>query len=174
MKKIFLLIAVLFSIVTFAQTPQGFTYQAVATDQTGSPYSNTNIVVRASILSGTITGTQEWIEEHLVQTDAWGLFTIDVGTQVNTGGVQVSFSDIDWGNNGPFYLKIDIDPGNTGSFLFMGTSRLMSVPYALFSGSSNNPQLRSSRSCGQDGLDGVMVRTLLVLKVHWSGQGYWS
>ena len=156
MKKIFLLIAVLFSTVTFAQTPQGFTYQAVATDQTGSPYSNTNIVVRASILSGTITGTQEWIEEHLVQTDAWGLFTIDVGTQVNTGGVQVSFSDIDWGNNGPFYLKIDIDPGNTGSFLFMGTSRLMSVPYALFSGSSNNPGVPGPQGpAGQDGLDGV-------------------
>ena len=156
MKKIFLLLAVLFSTVTFAQTPQGFTYQAVATDQTGSPYSNTNIVVRASILSGTITGTQEWIEEHLVQTDAWGLFTIDVGTQVNTGGVQVSFSDIDWGNNGPFYLKIDIDPGNTGSFLFMGTSRLMSVPYALFSGSSNNPGVPGPQGpAGQDGLDGV-------------------
>ena len=110
MKKTFLVIALLFSTITFAQAPQGFTYQAVATDQTGSPYSNTNIVVRATILSGTITGTQEWIEEHLVQTDAWGLFTIDVGTQVNSGGTQLFFSDIDWGNNGPFYLKIDIKP----------------------------------------------------------------
>ena len=105
MKKIFFVIAVLFSAISFAQTPQGFTYQAVATDQTGSPYSNTNIVVRATILSGTISGTQEWVEEHLVQTDAWSLFTLHVGTQANSGGVQVSFSDIDWGNNGPFFLK---------------------------------------------------------------------
>ena len=49
-----------FSTFAFAQTPQGFTYQAVTTSLSGSPYNNTNIDVRASIISGTINVTVEW------------------------------------------------------------------------------------------------------------------
>ena len=108
MKKVSLFVCLLISLFSFSQTPQGFTYQAVATDFTGAPYSNTNINVKASIISGSISGILEYEEEHLITSDAWGLFTIDIGTQIQTGGIQTSFSNVDWGNNGPYYLKFEI------------------------------------------------------------------
>lgn len=117
-----------------AQTPQAFNYQGIARDNKGNAITNKNISLRLSILSGSATGTAEYVETHAVTTDAFGLFTLPVG-----GGsvVSGSFSNISWGANTKF-LKVEMDPAGGTSYLFMGTSQLLSVPYALYSEKSGN------------------------------------
>ncbi|MGK4566430.1 hypothetical protein [Flavobacterium sp. 3HN19-14] len=56
-----------------------------------------------------------------------------------------AFNTVDWAN-GNSYLKIEL---NTGSgYIDMGTTQFMSVPYALFAGSSTN-QLPNGTMPGQ-------------------------
>jgi hypothetical protein len=55
------------------------------------------------------------------------------------GGVLVSgnFSTIDW-SAGPYFLEVEFDPAGGASFTSMGTSQLLSVPYALYAETSGN------------------------------------
>jgi hypothetical protein len=43
--------------------------------------------------------------------------------------LQEHFSNIDWGN-GIYYLGIELNTGN--GYVAMGTTQLLSVPYALY------------------------------------------
>lgn len=110
--------------------PQGISYQAVARGPFGNELPNAGLVVRAGILSGNINGTLVWEEEHPVSTDEFGLFSLVIGNGISTGaGSSETFAAIAWGEESHF-LKISIDTGN-GTFLDMGTSQFLSVPYAL-------------------------------------------
>jgi len=137
MKKI---LSILFSILTLtviAQVPQGVGYQGVATDANGIELVNQSISIRASVLSGSASGTIEWEETHATSTDTFGLFTITIGQGTNTGnGVQADFADISWGTN-TYFLKIEMDVNGGTNYAFMGTNQMMSVPYALYAESAN-------------------------------------
>ena len=99
---------ILQGVFTFAQAPQKFSYQAVAVDAAGNELQNAPICIRASILKSSFNGQAEWVENFpAISTDDFGLFTIDIGDGVVTGGAQSSFSDIKWGENKHF-LKIEI------------------------------------------------------------------
>ena len=63
MKKL-LIFLFLSPFLSFSQIPNGVSYQAVATDLNGVELVNQNISIKASILSGTVTGNQEYVEEH--------------------------------------------------------------------------------------------------------------
>ena len=134
MKRFFLLTALIFSCsFLFAQVPQLFTFQAVATDDNGVELADQDLLVRAIILSGPQGATSEWIEVHSTKTDEFGLFTINVGSMPNVGGMQANFADIAWGD-APHFLRIELDLTMTGSnFVFVDTKPLFSVPYALHS-----------------------------------------
>jgi len=63
-----------------------------------------------------------------VNTDAFGLFNLVVGA----GAVQSgSMATIYWGMDN-YYLKVDMDVTGGTNFLTMGTTQLLSVPYALY------------------------------------------
>jgi len=134
MKRILLfLLTVHCSLLTlFSQAPQGFNYQAVARDGSGTVLPDANLTIRIGILAGSEPGTLVWQEEHAVSTNAFGLFTLVIGdpSAIRTGGTATLFTDIDWASDS-HYLAVDLDPG-TG-YQEMGTTKLMSVPYALFS-----------------------------------------
>jgi hypothetical protein len=56
---------------------------------------------------------------------------------VGKGSVQAgTFNTIDWSAHS-YYLKIEVDPNNGTDFTSMGTSQLLSVPYALYAASSD-------------------------------------
>jgi hypothetical protein len=78
-------------------------------------------------------GTIFWKELHsTVMTNSFGLFTLVVGTGTRqTESTVATFSLIDWSIT-PKYLKTEIY--YSGSWKDMGTSQLMSVPYAMTSG----------------------------------------
>lgn len=125
---ILLFILATLTITVKAQSPQAINYQAVARDNSGNPLTNRNIGVRVGILSGSSTGTSVYSETHNVTTNQFGLFNIEIGRGVVQSGV---FAQINWGSNTHF-AKIDIDQNGGTNYQFVGTSQMLSVPYALY------------------------------------------
>ncbi len=136
MKKnyLLLLIAIFSCTIVFAQVPQAVPYQAVARNNAGNLIANQNISVRLSILNSTAAGPVVFQEKHTVTTNQFGLFTVNLGQGTLLSG---TFSGVNWAVNAK-YLKVEFDPNGGNSFINMGTSQLLSVPYALFSGNSAN------------------------------------
>jgi hypothetical protein len=102
------------------QTPGSFNYQAVLRSGEGVPLSNTNASIELILLQGSATGSEVYSETHSVTTNAYGLVNLEVGAENPD-----RFSSIDWAN-GPYFIKIIVNG------IEMGTSQLMSVPYALY------------------------------------------
>jgi hypothetical protein len=118
----------LFTLVVNAQTPpNAFNYSAVARNAAGQPIATTTIGIQIAILKTSPTGVSQYSENHFVNTDAFGLFNLVIGA----GAVQSgSMTTIDWSNDN-YYLKVDMDAIGGTNFLTMGTTQLLSVPYAL-------------------------------------------
>jgi len=115
-----------------AQVPQALKYQAVARDVNGDLLTNQNVSFRMSILQGSASGTAVYVEIHNSTTNDFGLVNLEIGNGTVVSG---DFSAIDWGNNS-HYIKIEMDPAGGTLYQPMGTSQLLSVPYALQSGNS--------------------------------------
>lgn len=106
--------------------PQAFNYSAVARNAAGQPIASATIGIQISILKGSTTGTVQYSENHFVNTDAFGLFNLVIGS----GAVQSgSMAAITWSNDN-YYLKVGMDANGGTNFLTMGTTQLLSVPYA--------------------------------------------
>ena len=128
MKKLFTLVLIAaFSMILFAQAPQKLSYQAVIRKSSGGLVTSQAIGMRISILQGSATGAAVYVETHTPTTDANGLATIEIG-----GGILVSgsFATINWSGS-TYYLKTETDPSGGTSYTIVGTSQLLSVPYAL-------------------------------------------
>jgi hypothetical protein len=148
MKKSFVLIAsVLFSFMLQAQSPAGFSYQAAVRDNAGSILSSQAVSFRLSVLQGSVSGGTSYQETQTVTTNSLGLVTLVVGTGTVSAG---NFSAINWGN-GPYFLQVELAIGNA-AFQLMGTSQMMSVPYALYAataGSAPAPSYYELKSFNQ-------------------------
>ncbi len=124
MRNLFLILFTLLSIsMIFAQAPEKMHYQAVIRDAGGNLISNKTVGIRLSILQQSATGTSVYTETQAPSTNANGLISIEIG-----GGT--GFSAIDW-TKGPFYLKTETDPTGGTNYSIIGTSQLLSIPYAL-------------------------------------------
>lgn len=118
-----------------AQAPQSFNYQGVARNASGVPYANQQLSIRASVITGTPGGATEYSETRTVSTNAFGLFNIQIGSAgatVNSG----SFAGINW-SLGIKYLKTEISI-NAQPYVNLGTTQILSVPYALHSKESKD------------------------------------
>ena len=125
---------VLIAVCILAQTPQAFKYQAVARDNAGNVLLIQNVSFRMTILQGDLPGTAVYSETHQVTTNEMGLVTIEVGRGTPVSG---SFETINWRVT-PCFMKTEIDPQGGTAYIEMGTSEILSVPYALHSGSSSS------------------------------------
>ena len=130
MKKTLLLPLIVFLSVlsSFAQAPQSFKYQGAIRNASGEELTNQNVKVRASILTGTVDGTSIYTETHSTTTNDFGLVSLEIGKGTPILG---SFESIEWGVN-PAFLKIEVDPTGNDNYILMGSSQLLSVPYALY------------------------------------------
>jgi hypothetical protein len=136
MKKLITILSML-PLLIMAQAPQGFTYQGVATDNNGFELQNQTISIQASILSSSATGTTVWQETHTTSTDTFGLFSVVIGEGTSTnGGSSATFQEIDWGAASHF-MKVEIDVNGGTNYVHVGTSQMMSVPYALYAENIN-------------------------------------
>lgn len=124
------LIMTCIGISAYTQTvPPSTSYQAVARDGDGEILINANLGVRASILEGSFDGALSWEETHSVQTNEFGLFSLEIGLGSSTGaGSSASYIEVDW-PNADHFLMIEIDPGD-GIYELIGVSQLLAVPYA--------------------------------------------
>lgn len=131
MKKIILLLALSLSFLNVIQAqnaPNAFNYSAVARNVDGLPISSTTIGIQIDILKTSPTGTSQYSENHFVKTDEYGLFNLVIGAGAIQSG---SIATIDWSNDN-YFLKVGMDTKGGTNFLTMGTTQLLSVPYALY------------------------------------------
>lgn len=131
-KLIFSIACYLIGFSLYAQVPKAFSFQGVAFDTNGNPVADKNIAIKAEILKNSPTGNVDYSETHSTTTNSNGLYSLSIGFGIATTGV---FDMIDW-STGHKYLSISIDPNGGTNFMPMGVSQLLSVPYALVSGSS--------------------------------------
>ena len=120
----FLLIA---TMITAQSAPDAFKYQAVARDASGVVIGNQSVSFQISILEGSVSGTSVYSETHDANTNSFGLVNLEIGNGTATSG---DFSGIDWSADS-YFLQVEMDAAGGTNFQLMGTSQLMSVPYAL-------------------------------------------
>ncbi|MBN1340700.1 MAG: hypothetical protein JXA03_15330 [Bacteroidales bacterium] len=118
----------------FSQPPQAFKYQAVVRNAAGDLIADQNVSFRVSIRDGSPTDAVLYQEIHSAITNQFGLANLLIGEGTPVSG---DFTSIDWGS-AEKYLKMECDPAGGTAYVEMGTSKLQSVPYALFAGRSND------------------------------------
>ncbi|HLP54632.1 MAG TPA: tail fiber domain-containing protein [Fluviicola sp.] len=123
-----LLGCVAFVAASFAQAPEGFKYQAVVRNTSNNIITNQAVGIRMTIQQGSIGGTTVYSESFSETTNAYGLVNLEIGTGTVISG---SFSAVNWAN-GPFFMETAIDLAGGNNYVVMGTSQLLSVPYALY------------------------------------------
>ena len=130
------LILIALTISLFPQPPQKMSYQAVIRNSSGQLVSNHAVGMRISILQGSATGIVVYSETYnpVPQTNVNGLVTVEIGSGTPSTG---TFPSINW-SNGPYFLKTEADPSGGTGYSIVGTSQLLSVPYALLSKSTEN------------------------------------
>jgi hypothetical protein len=125
---IFLIISVLAQHVA---PPPFFNYQAIAKDGSGNILANQTINLRLSILDSipTVGSNIIFAETQSIITNADGLFNVEVGR------VNQSLDTLNWRKGMKFFqLEMDITGGT--SFVLVGKTQLISVPYSIHSHSS--------------------------------------
>lgn len=134
-----------------AQAPQHISYQAVVRNAQGAIVSNAGVTVRFSIHDGSAGGNIVFQEVHPLTTNQFGLVTTTIGSG-NASGIS-NLANVNWGN-GDKYLQTEIDPTGGSTYIDMGTSQLMSVPYALFAGNAVNGTTGPTGANGTNGATG--------------------
>ncbi len=133
MKTILTLLLAALALVTLAQ-PQKINYQAIALGSNGKPLKNTAVALRLSVLDSAANGTVLYTETQPVTTDAGGQFSVYLGTGTSTAG---TFASLPWANGNDKFLKVEMDAQGGTNYQVMGTTQLVSVPYAMAAGTAN-------------------------------------
>ena len=152
MKKILVSLVAIATIAltSFGQAPEGFKYQAVVRDAGNLILNNQDVGMRLTIQQGSPGGTAVYTETFGITTNTYGLVNLAIGAGTVVSG---DFTTIDW-SAGSFFIETAVDITGGITYVVMGTSQLMSVPYALYAKTSGNgagPQ----GPVGNNGADGV-------------------
>jgi len=175
MKNIYsFIIVLLLTMISYAQVPQGISYQAIAFDGSNNPVVSSNVALQISILDTSISGTTVYVETHTAMTNSLGLFNLNIGQGTAITG---AFATIDWANNNKF-LKVELDPAGGTSYTSVGTNQLMTVPYAMMAGNvdTSNLSYNSIKSGGQTGKLIVVYTDTNAYGFYQNSNasGYWS
>lgn len=131
--SIFAILILLITHTALAQAPLKFNYQGIARNSTGQPIASQNLGLRITIHDGSASGTTVYQETMSTTTNAYGLYTASIGTGTVVSGTMAG---INWAS-GNKYMQVEIDPAGGTTYTDMGTTQLLSVPYALYAASSN-------------------------------------
>lgn len=113
---------------TQAQAPAKFNYQGIARTSAGQPLASQAVSMRISIMDGTPTGTVVYKETQSAVTNAFGLYNVSIGSGTPETGTMET---VDWAS-GEKYIKVELDPTGGTTYADLGTSQLLSVPYAMY------------------------------------------
>jgi hypothetical protein len=117
-----------------AQAPHAFKYQAVIRNSVGKVLVEKSIGIKISLVKDNINGSSVFSESFNVKTNKFGAINLDIGTGTVISG---NFSTIDWGA-GSYFIQIAVDENGETNYTVIGTSQLMSVPYALYAEKAGN------------------------------------
>ncbi|MCH8317289.1 MAG: hypothetical protein IIA88_02130, partial [Bacteroidetes bacterium] len=131
MKTLFIICVIFLNLsnLCLSQTPQFFKYQAIASDKDGKVLTNKRISLRVNIIEGSASGVVVYSETHSETTNRLGMVYIPLGSGKIVKG---DFTSIDWSSNS-FYIQIEMDEKGGKAYQMMGTPRLFSVPYSMYS-----------------------------------------
>lgn len=133
---------------TNAQAPQGMNYQGVVRDSNGAPLkAGIPVSLRFTIHDSSSTGTEVFTETSQTTTNQFGLVTTVIG---NSGNLAT----INWGN-GAKYLEVEVALNGSSTYTDMGTTQLVSVPYALYAANSNSGPPGATGDAGPTGPSGA-------------------
>ncbi|MFY0686332.1 MAG: tail fiber protein [Cyclobacteriaceae bacterium] len=118
-----LFICLLFiSKLAHAQNEQkGFSFQGYARDFSGAAYSSSNITAQFSIYPE--GESVEYSEEQALTTDAYGVFSAEIGTET-----PVDFAAIDFSSK-KYFMQVEVKVSG-GDYVEISNTELLSVPYA--------------------------------------------
>ncbi len=154
MKKLSYLVVCLLLIcisIANAQPPQAIPYQAVVRGNSGSIIANQTVALRIIIRDSIASGTIVFSERHATSTNQFGLVTVNIGSGNVLSG---NFENIHWEKNDKF-LQVEIDTAGGTNYANMGTTQMLSVPYALFS--------RSSKYSDSTNFNGILYNTPFIM-----------
>lgn len=112
-----------------AQAPKMFNFQGVARDASGKVVANAEVGYSFNIHEGSPAGQSVFAKEGYATTNSSGIFNVTIGT------TAAPLPDLPWSSKS-YYLQVGVDAdGATNGFTFVdvGTTQLLSVPYALYS-----------------------------------------
>jgi len=119
------LAAIVVTAGVWAQSPEKISYQAVIRNSSNQLITNQAVGIRISILQGSVSGTVVYSETFTPATNANGLISVEIGG-------AAGFNAINWAN-GPYFIKTETDPAGGVNYTIVGTSQILSVPYAIHS-----------------------------------------
>jgi len=130
MKKIFITFTIILTVLITinGQSPLGFNYQAVVRDSAGEIVADKTVGMRISLLKQSTEGEIVYSETFTPSTNEFGLVNIVIGSGVPQEG---SFNDIDW-SSADYFINVGVDVSGGSDYIDMGTSQLLSVPYAQY------------------------------------------
>jgi hypothetical protein len=120
--------------IGFSQAPQKFKYQAVVRNNQGNILQNQIVSVRVAIVQNNPSGFEVYSETHKPTTNQFGLINLVIGDGTVLSG---DMAGIDWSSD-EYFLKIGIDITGGSTYVLLGTSQLLSVPYALYAEKAGN------------------------------------
>jgi hypothetical protein len=116
------------------QAPNSFKYQAVIRNTSGIIIANKPVGVRISILQDNSSGSSVYTETHVITTNSYGIVNLNIGEGTVVLG---SFSGINWGAHSHF-AKVEINETGGSNYVEIGTTPLLSVPYAKYAKKAGN------------------------------------
>ena len=114
----------------YSQVPLAIPYQAVARDNSGNILANQTISLRFSIIDNHLTGPVLYSETHSVTTNGLGLFSLSIGLG-NASTTTGPFDPTKWKILATF-IKTEIDITGGSTYIEMGTTQILSVPFAAY------------------------------------------
>jgi hypothetical protein len=126
----FCLVAAIGSLM--AQVPQSFSFQAVMRDH-DSLMANQIVHAKFTITPNDNSDVITYCETQNLTTDANGILRAEIGKGTSCGG---RFDQIHW-ERGEYLLNCRFDYSAIPEYFLTSTTQLISVPYALVSGSAN-------------------------------------
>jgi len=138
---------ILFCFSLLAQTPASFSYQAAIRDISGNVVANQAASIVIDILQGGYEGISVFSETHNVTTNAQGVINLTIGSVED-------LNVVDWSSNSHF-IRITVD----GTII--GTSQLISVPYAQHSKTAESAEESDPIFTSSFDLDGASSGDIL-------------
>ncbi len=144
MKKLSsLLVALVVASIIYAQTPIGFSYQAVLRNTSGQVLSNQAAQLRVSLISSNGL-TTHYQEVHNITSTAQGLINVIIGEGIDKVGL---LADVPWGKD-QINMRTEIKVGTAATYSELGLQSLQAVPYALYA--NNTKEVNSSPTAGEE------------------------